>query len=104
MSHLDAGVCPCMEREVETAGALTPDDIREVVKLAFKKTRPGMCKKISRKARKNTHAAIQRKGGISTRIFSNHFSYACIEHGVHHIDVISVRYHGLAMKLRPTHN
>ena len=63
MSHLDAGVCPCMEREVETAGALTPDDIREVVKMASKKIRLGMCKKISRKAR--THKVIQRKGGIS---------------------------------------
>lgn len=63
MSHLDTGVCPFMEREVEKEGALTPKEIRKVVKKAFKKITPDMCKKISKKVRKNMHEVIQRKGG-----------------------------------------
>ena len=51
MSHLDAGVCPFMEREVEDAGAETADEIRAAVAAAWKKLTPEMCKKISNEAR-----------------------------------------------------
>ena len=47
MSHLDAGVCPFMEREVEQAGAQTAEDIRAAVKRAWAKITPAMCRAIS---------------------------------------------------------
>ena len=40
MSHLDAGICPFMEREIESAGAQTADQIRAAVAAAWKKVTP----------------------------------------------------------------
>ena len=50
-SHLDAGLCPFMEREVEAAGTETPAEIRAAVKKAFKKVTPELCEKISKRVR-----------------------------------------------------
>ena len=62
MSHLDAAVCPFMEREVEDSGAQTLPQIREAVKRAWKKITPAMCEKISKGVRKNGHPE-KKKGG-----------------------------------------
>ena len=53
MSHLDARVCPFMEREVEKAGAQTAKEIRAAVKAAWKKITPAMCRAIAARVRGN---------------------------------------------------
>ena len=63
MSHLDAAVCPVMERRVEEAGAKTPDEIRAAVKAAWKEVTPDMCLAISARVRQNMLEVIRRKGG-----------------------------------------
>ena len=63
MSHLDAGICPFIEKEVEEAGAETPAQIRAAVRKAWKKVTPEMCVKISNRVRRNMQAVIDRKGG-----------------------------------------
>ena len=57
-SHLDAGVCPFIEREVEEAGAQTADEIRAAVAAAWKKITPDMCQKISKRVRVNMKQVI----------------------------------------------
>ena len=54
---MDAGVCPFIEREVEEAGAQTPDEIRAAVAAAWKKITPDMCQKISKRVRVNMNEA-----------------------------------------------
>ena len=63
MSHLDAGVCPFMEREVEKAGATTKEQIRSAVKKAWARVTPAMCRRISLRVRKNMGKVIAKKGG-----------------------------------------
>ena len=63
MSHLDAAVCPFMEREVEQSGAQTADEIRAAVKAAWKKITPAMCHAISARVRRNMLKVIELKGG-----------------------------------------
>ena len=55
MSHLDAGICPFIEREVEEAGATTSAEILAAVAAAWKKITPAMCEKISKRVRANKH-------------------------------------------------
>ena len=64
LSHLDAGVCKTMEQAVERDGALTPDEIREVVHRVWEaKITPEYCVRISKHVRKNMLKVIERKGG-----------------------------------------
>ena len=63
MSHCDAGICPFMEREIEQAGATTAEEIRAVVKRAWKRVTPDMCEKISKRVRRNMQKVIDLKGG-----------------------------------------
>ncbi|KAJ1634381.1 hypothetical protein T492DRAFT_836919 [Pavlovales sp. CCMP2436] len=63
MSHFDAGLCPFMEREVELAGAQTPDEIREAVKCAWEKVTPVICEKVPKRVRRNMKEVIKLKGG-----------------------------------------
>ena len=64
MSHLDAGVCPFIERAVEAEGAETPDEIRAAAKKAWKQvSTPEMCQKIAKRVRKNMKEVIRLKGG-----------------------------------------
>ena len=66
LSHLDAGICPFMEREVEAAGAETPAQIRGAVRKAWKKVTPEMCENISKRVRNNmlkVTSVIEKKGG-----------------------------------------
>ena len=63
MSHLDAGICPFMEREVEKAGAETPAQIRAAVRKAWKKVTPAMCEKIAKRVRRNMRKVIDQGGG-----------------------------------------
>jgi imidazolonepropionase-like amidohydrolase len=52
-----------MEREIEQAGAQSPDEIRAAVKAAWKKITPAMCHAISARVRKNMLKVIELKGG-----------------------------------------
>ena len=65
MSHLDAAICPFMEREVEHAGAHTAEEIRAAVKAAWKRVTPEMCKRVARRVRDTTcrRSLIAKKGG-----------------------------------------
>ena len=64
MSHLDAGVCKTMEQAVSRAGALTADEIREVVHRVWEaKITPEYCVRISKHVRKSMLEVIERKGG-----------------------------------------
>ena len=63
MSHLDAAICPFMEREVEHAGAHTAEEIHAAVKAAWKRVTPEMCKRVARRVRDNMQKVIAKKGG-----------------------------------------
>ena len=63
MSHLDAGVCPFLEREIEDAGAESTEEVRKVVKRAWNAVTPEMCVKISKRVRGNMQNVIQLRGG-----------------------------------------
>ena len=63
MSHLDAGFCPYMERQVEASGAETVEDIRKAVKRAWGKITDEMCVAVSKRVRINMANVIKLKGG-----------------------------------------
>lgn len=63
MSHLDAGICPFLEREVEESGATSAEEIRAAVLAAWNKVTPDTCEKISKRVRKNMQQVIKLKGG-----------------------------------------
>jgi len=63
MSHLDATICPFMERGVKKAGATTTNEIRKAVKRAWAKVTPAMCEKVSKKVCENMAQVIAKNGG-----------------------------------------
>ena len=63
MSHLDAGVCPHMERAVNAQGAETEAEIDAAVNKVWKKITPEFCTRVSKRVRTNMDNVILLKGG-----------------------------------------
>ena len=63
LSMLDAGVFPWMERQQQTSGATTTEEIRGSVMGVWRKLQPSMLKKVADRVRLNATKVVGQNGG-----------------------------------------